>query len=131
MGVEPFLLSSSLIGVLAQRLVRTLCPHCKRPYLASERELALLELPADSQQTVYAPTGCDKCHSHGYSGRTGIYELIAIDETLRNLIHKGAGESEMLAHARHFSSSIRQDGMLRVIDGVTTLDEIIRVTQEG
>lgn len=131
MGVEPFLLSSSLIGVLAQRLVRTLCPHCKKPYFASERELKSLDLPLDSQQTLYAPTGCDKCHGHGYFGRTGVYELITIDETLRNLIHQGAGESEMLAHARHFGASIRQDGIERVIDGVTTLDEIIRVTQEG
>jgi len=131
MGVEPFLLSSSLIGVLAQRLVRTLCPHCKQPYSASERELKSLELPLDSQQTLYAPTGCEKCHGHGYFGRTGVYELITIDETLRNLIHQGAGESEMLTHARHFGQSIRQDGIERVIDGVTTLDEIIRVTQEG
>jgi general secretion pathway protein E len=131
MGVEPFLLSSSLIGVLAQRLVRTLCPHCKTPYTASEEELQVLERPATEEVTLYTPRGCDKCHQHGYLGRTGIYELITIDETLRNLIHKGSGEIEMLAHARTMSESIRQDGMKRVLKGDTTIDEIIRVTQEG
>jgi general secretion pathway protein E len=131
MGVEPFLLSSSLVGVLAQRLVRTLCPHCKRPAPASERELELLELPPDPEVTIHSPVGCEKCHNHGYIGRTGIYELITVDETLRTLIHQGAGEGEMLAHARKSSDSMRADGMQRVIEGVTTIDEIIRVTQEG
>jgi general secretion pathway protein E len=130
MGVEPFLLSSSIIGVLAQRLVRTLCPHCKAPSPASERELTLLDRPGDSQLVLYSPVGCEKCHGHGYLGRTGVYELITIDETLRNLIHQGAGESQMLRHVRQFGESIRQDGMRRVIEGDTTIDEIIRVTQE-
>ncbi len=132
MGVEPFLLSSSLVGVLAQRLVRTLCPHCKEAYQATREELDLLDVPFDMDDvTLYSPKGCEKCHQHGYSGRTGIYELITIDETLRNLIHKGSGEIEMIKHARQFSDSIRQDGMKRVLKGDTTIDEIIRVTQEG
>jgi general secretion pathway protein E len=131
MGVEPFLLSSSLVGVLAQRLVRTLCPHCKTPAQASERELTLLQKPPGTELMLYSPVGCDKCHGHGYMGRAGIYELITIDESLRDLIHQGAGEGEMLHHARQFSDSIRHDGMLRVIEGVTTIDEIVRVTQEG
>jgi general secretion pathway protein E len=131
MGVEPFLLSSSLIGVLAQRLVRTLCPHCKTPYKARESELELLGRPASEEITIYSANGCEKCHNHGYVGRTGIYELITIDETLRNMIHQGSGEIEMLKHARNYSDSIRQDGMKRVLNGDTTIDEIIRVTQEG
>ncbi|MCU7922356.1 MAG: type II secretion system ATPase GspE [Candidatus Thiodiazotropha sp. (ex Dulcina madagascariensis)] len=131
MGVEPFLLSSSLIGVLAQRLVRTLCPHCKAPYTATEEERKLLEQPSAGELTLYSSVGCEKCHSHGYMGRTGIYELITIDEALRNLIHKGSGEIEMLEHARQSSDSIRQDGMQRVLKGDTSIDEIIRVTQEG
>jgi general secretion pathway protein E len=131
MGVEPFLLSSSLIGVLAQRLVRTLCPHCKVPYTANQQELELLEQPSGESVTLYSAEGCEKCHNHGYVGRTGIYELITIDESLRNMIHKGSGEIEMLEHARKYTDSIRQDGMKRVLDGDTTIDEIIRVTQEG
>jgi general secretion pathway protein E len=131
MGIEPFLLSSSLVGVLAQRLVRTLCHHCKMPYQASQRELELLELSADKEITLYAPVGCAECHNHGYLGRTGIYELIIIDEALRSLIHKGTGEQEMLQHARSQCESIRKDGMNRVMQGETTIDEIIRITQEG
>ncbi len=131
MGIEPFLLSSSLVGVLAQRLVRTLCHHCKQPYQANSRELELLDLSSDHELTLYSPVGCTECHQHGHLGRTGIYELIIIDEELRSLIHKGAGELEMLQHARKFSESIRKDGMNRVITGETTIDEIIRVTQEG
>ncbi|MES9851475.1 MAG: type II secretion system ATPase GspE [Candidatus Thiodiazotropha sp. L084R] len=131
MGVEPFLLSSSLIGVLAQRLVRTLCPHCKTPYTAAPEELELLEKTTTEEVTLYSANGCEKCHNHGYAGRTGIYELITIDETLRNMIHKGSGEIEMLNHARNYTDSIRQDGMKRVFDGDTSIDEIIRVTQEG
>ena len=111
--------------------MRTLCPHCKRPAPASERELDLLEQPADAEVTLYSPVGCEKCHGHGYLGRTGIYELISVDENLRTLIHQGAGEGDMLTHARTSSDSIRSDGMRRVIEGVTTIDEIIRVTQEG
>jgi general secretion pathway protein E len=131
MGIEPFLLSSSLVGVLAQRLVRTLCQHCKRPYQANADELELLDQPPENEVTLYAPVGCSECHHHGYLGRTGIYELIVIDETLRSLIHKGAGEHEMLEHARLSTESIRSDGMKRVLAGDTTIDEIIRVTQEG
>ncbi len=131
MGIEPFLLSSSLVGVLAQRLVRTLCHHCKKPYQASQDELDLLDQPEGSNITLYSSVGCSECHNHGYLGRTGIYELIIIDETLRSLIHKGAGELEMLEHARTSSESIRTDGMKRVLAGDTTIDEIIRVTQEG
>ena len=131
MGIEPFLLSSSLVGVLAQRLVRTLCHHCKKPYQASDEELELINQPAGSSVTLYSSVGCSECHHHGYLGRTGIYELIIIDEALRSLIHKGAGEQEMLQHARISSESIRTDGMKRVLAGDTSIDEIIRVTQEG
>lgn len=130
MGVEPFLLSSSLLGVLAQRLVRTLCPHCKQPYQASTADHELLNIVPEQVVTLNSPVGCEHCHQQGYIGRTGIYELIVIDETLRALIHKGAGEQEMLAHARKSSKSIRQNGMELVLKGLTTIDEIVRVTQE-
>ncbi|KRT55774.1 type II secretion system protein E [endosymbiont of Ridgeia piscesae] len=131
MGVEPFLLSSSLLAVLSQRLVRTLCQHCKKPGTPTQQERKLLGLSDDQEATIYTAEGCEHCRNQGYLGRTGIYELILVDETLRHLIHKGEGELEMLEHVRKSCSSIRQDGMRRVLEGDTTIDEIIRVTQES
>ena len=131
MGVEPFLLSSSLIGVLAQRLVRLLCPHCKKPYTADRREIEILGVSPNQTTTLFEAQGCKHCHNLGYIGRTGIHELVVIDETLRNLIHEGAGEQEMLEHIRQSQPSIRDDGIRRVLAGDTSLDEVIRVTQEG
>ncbi len=130
MGVEPFLLSSSLEGVLAQRLVRVLCPHCKRRHQPSARDRAVLGIEEGREVRLYEPVGCEACHGTGFHGRTGIYELIEIDETLRTLIHDGAGEQEMLAHARTRSPGIREDGIRRVLEGTTTLEEVMRVTQE-
>jgi general secretion pathway protein E len=130
MGVEPFLLSSSLIGVLAQRLVRLLCPECKRPYTASEADTKLFHLPADSPPTLYRAVGCEACSGLGYRGRRGIFELIEVDDHLRGMIHDGASEQAIEAYARKFSRSIYDDGLRRVLDGDTTLEEVLRVTQE-
>lgn len=126
MGVEPFLLSSSIEVVMAQRLVRVLCQHCKTPHQVTESERKLMDLPAGA--TVYKPQGCEQCNHLGYSGRTAIYELIEIDETLRQLIHENAGEQAMLAHARKSFPSINQDGRDRVLAGQTSLEEVLRVT---
>ncbi|MEJ2399250.1 MAG: type II secretion system ATPase GspE, partial [Gammaproteobacteria bacterium] len=87
MGVEPFLLSSTVIGVLAQRLVRLLCPHCKRPHVPDLSECELLGLPSEDPPILYEPTGCEKCNFLGYRGRTGIYELIELDDDMRTRIH--------------------------------------------
>ncbi len=130
MGVEPFLLSSSVIGVLAQRLVRVLCPQCKQPYTASAGDCAFLDLPADNPPTLYKAAGCAACNNLGYHGRTGIYELIEVDDQLASMIHDGAGEQEMERYARTHSPSIRQDGMRRILEGKTTLEEVLRVTRE-
>ena len=130
MGVEPFLLSSSLVGVLAQRLVRLLCKECREPYTPGERERRLLDLSDDADVTLFHASECDACNGTGYQGRTGIYELIAIDETLRNMIHDGAGESAMEKHARKTRPSLRHDGIRRVLAGKTTLEEVLRVTRE-
>ena len=131
MGVEPFLLSSSLLGVLAQRLVRILCDHCKRPYTASASDCALLGVPADTPPTIYSPVGCPHCKNLGYRGRTGIYELFPLDDTLRGMIHDGASEAEMEAYVRPIAPGIRKDGMRRVLAGHTTLAEVLRVTHES
>ncbi|AMR66591.1 type II secretion system ATPase GspE [Aquipseudomonas alcaligenes] len=130
MGVEPFLLSSSLLGVLAQRLVRVLCVHCREARPADEAECALLGLDAASQPQIYHAKGCPECHQQGYRGRTGIYELVIFDDQMRTLVHNGVGEQELLRHARSLGPSIRDDGRRKVLEGVTTLEEVLRVTRE-
>ncbi|HKJ08413.1 MAG TPA: ATPase, T2SS/T4P/T4SS family, partial [Gammaproteobacteria bacterium] len=131
MGVEPFLLSSSLLATLAQRLVRMLCAHCKQAYEASAAECETLGIPMDTTPTLYRAVGCPKCNQLGYRGRTGIYELVEIDDHLRAMIHDGVGEYEMEHYARTRSPGIRADGGRRVLNGETTLEEVLRVTREG
>ncbi len=130
MGVEPFLLSSSLLGVLAQRLVRTLCPHCKRPYQADAAEARLLGFSEDESPTLYSPVGCSDCNETGYRGRTGIYELVILDDSMRSMVHDGASEQELESSARRHTPAIRDDGMRRVLAGDTALEEVLRVTHE-
>lgn len=128
MGVEPFLLASSLEVAMAQRLVRVLCEHCKDPYIPSDAEREMLRLPADT--TIFRPVGCKLCKHQGYRGRRGIYELIEINERLRHLIHEQAGEQEMLAEARKHSPSMSDDGRQCVLDGITSIEEVLRVTTQ-
>jgi len=130
MGIEPFLLSSSLLGVLAQRLVRTLCPDCKRESAATAKECELMGFDATNPPRVYHAVGCQACNHSGYRGRQGIYELLVVDEQIRSMIHNGAGELEIEKYARTQSPSIREDGKLRVLQGVTTVEEVLRVTRE-
>ena len=130
MGVEPFLLSSSLIGVLAQRLVRVLDPAQREAYAATPRELAAFGKPADTQATLYrAPVTAAGRHA-GYRGRTGIYEYIPVDEEFRRLVHSGASEAELERHARTRSPSILDDGWQKCLAGVTSTEEVLRVTRE-
>ncbi len=130
MGVEPFLLSSSLIGVLAQRLVRMLCPECRQPYTANEKECELMGLDIAQAPSLYRTgEGCPHCNNMGYRGRTGIYELVTIGETMRGMIHDGSSEHELTKEARRHSTDIRVDGFRRVLAGETSLDEVLRVTQ--
>ncbi len=130
MGVEPFLLSSSLLGVLSQRLVRTLCNDCKEPHLADEQECHLLGVDAKNAPMIYRPKGCPECNQNGYRGRTGIHELLVVDETVRELIHNGKGEQAVEKYVRQHTPSIRQDGCKRVLAGQTSLEEVLRVTRE-
>lgn len=126
MGVEPFLLASSVEVVMAQRLVRKLCNECKEPYEPVEAERQMLDIPPG--QTIFRPGGCSKCNQMGYRGRKGIYELIEINEQMRHLIHEQAGEQELIAEARKHSESISADGRRQVVEGVTSLEEVLRVT---
>jgi general secretion pathway protein E len=127
MGIEPFLLASSLIGIVAQRLVRTLDPEQREPYIASDVERRMLNVTADSPQVTLQKPGREGA---GYKGRTGIYELVLIDDAMRTLIHDGAAESELERHARLATPSIRDDGRRKVLSGETTLEEVLRVTRE-
>ena len=115
MGIEPFLLSSSLLGVLAQRLVRKLCPHCRR----------------QGEDGLWHPVGCDHCGHSGYKGRTGVYELMTVDERVQALIHARAPESELIAAARGAGlRSMREDGERLVAAGITSMEELLRVTRD-
>jgi general secretion pathway protein E len=127
MGIEPFLLASSLIGVLAQRLVRLLCVNCKISDAATEAECEKLKV---ASAMIARPVGCLQCKESGYSGRSGIYELIAIDQTMRTMIHDKAPEQHIQQYARSLFPSMRHDGFLRVLSGHTTLEEVLRVTSE-
>jgi len=130
MGVEPFLLSSSLIGVLAQRLVRVLCDNCKNPYSASSADCEMLGIDASSPPTLYHAAGCAECNHLGYRGRTGIYELVVVDDEMRARIHDGGSEHALEAYARQHSPGMRQDGWRRVLAGETTVEEVLRVSRE-
>jgi general secretion pathway protein E len=129
MGIEPFLLSSSLIGVVAQRLVRVLNPENKQAFTAGEYERRLLNLKADDPSPVLYRPGARE-GSGGYRGRTGIYELIVVDDQMRTMIHDGSSEQELERHARHITPSIRDDGRTKVMRGETTIEEVLRVTRE-
>jgi len=129
MGVETFLLSSSLIGVMAQRLVRLLCLDCRREAPLTEQEADFLGVTgADRARSIYHPVGCARCNQSGYRGRSAIYELIEVDESLRGLIHEGASEQAMTAAARQSAASILDSGRERVLRGETSLQEVLRVT---
>ena len=128
MGVEPFLLSSSLLGVLAQRLVRVLDPLSRESYLSDARELKIFGQSEPVE--LYRPNAAAAARRGGYKGRTGIYELVGIDETMRQLIHSSAAESELERHARQFSPSILSDGWLKAARGITSIDEVLKVTRE-
>jgi len=127
MGVEPFLLSSSLIGVLAQRLVRVLDPETRIPYTASDYECKLLGVDSADPPTLYHP---GEGANGGYTGRTGIYELIPVDDAMRAMIHNGVSEQDLERYARTKGPGIRSDGRRRVLQGDTTVEELLRVTRE-
>jgi general secretion pathway protein E len=127
MGVEPLLLSSSLIGVVAQRLVRVIDPATRVPYTASDYECGLLDADPANPPTLYRPD--ESLGSRGYAGRLGIYEFVEIDEEMRRMIHDGAGEHELEKYARTRTPGIRDEGFDKVLAGKTTLEEVLRVTR--
>ncbi len=128
MGVQPFLLSSSLVGVIAQRLVRTLCDTCKVPHSPDDRERDRLGI--DESVMLSGPKGCKECGYTGFVGRQGIYEIIPVNSQMRTLIHDGASEFDMETYARSLSPSMLADGYRLVIEGRTSLEEVMMVARE-
>jgi general secretion pathway protein E len=126
MGIEPFLLSSSVVGVLSQRLVRRLCDHCKQPMMADDSTQVLLGV--SQPVTHYHAVGCEACFGQGYRGRLGLYELILIDDNLKTQIHNQAAEQVLEHSVRQRTPSLRMDGMQKVLSGQTSIEEVLRVT---
>ncbi len=133
MGVEPYLLASSLLGVLAQRLVRTLCPQCRRVAAPTAGERALLAgLGTGNIDALHSAAGCDACNATGYRGRTGIYELLVVDDAQRRLIHDRVPEHAVRETARAAGMvPMRRDGARWLASGRTSLAELVRVTREA
>lgn len=127
MGVQPFLISSSLVGVLAQRLVRTLCSQCKSKSPITDYERVALALPENAQAAVFKPVGCPKCSGTGYAGRTVVSELLLINDEIRALIIQKADAATIKkAAVRSGMRTLRQDALDKVIEGITSVEEIVR-----
>jgi len=132
-GVEPFLISSSVKGVAAQRLIRVLCNECKEPYTPDEAALQAIGIPPDkvADGTIYRSVGCPSCFQTGYRGRVGIFEVMTIDSTLSNLLLKTYDANRIKAQAVEKGMvALREDGIRKVLKGITTIEEVLRVTQK-
>jgi len=132
MGCEPFLIATSLVGVIAQRLVRVLCAHCKESYTPTEVELKALDLTIEQVQNanIYKPVGCNECAQKGYAGRTLIQEFLEMDDELRSLIMRRADGSQIKKAAeKNGMVSFRDHGIQKVLDGITSIEEVLTNTQ--
>jgi general secretion pathway protein E len=130
MEIEPFLVSSAVQAIIAQRLVRLLCPHCKEPYEPEEAQWTELGLAKDSVGPIFRAKGCEKCLETGYRGRTGIYEFLRLTEGIKGLVLQTSDSNQINKAARAEGMvSLRQDGIQKVIEGKTTVSEVLRVTQ--
>jgi type IV pilus assembly protein PilB len=131
MGVEPFLISSTLMAVLGQRLVRTICKSCRTPFEPTEAQLALLNLsPHDlGDKVFYYGRGCSVCNDTGYKGRRGIYELLVMSDAVRNLINERAPTVVLRQKAVELGMiTLREDGLRGIFDGETTIEEVVKYT---
>jgi len=133
MGVEPFLVASSLMGILAQRLVRVICPYCKESYEPSVAERSYLpnSSPITHHPLLHKGNGCDRCKGKGYIGRTGIFELLIIENEIRHMI-TGKIDSQSIKNVAisRGMKTLMTDGIKKVLQGITTLEEVLRVTQK-
>ncbi|SHI52617.1 type II secretion system protein E (GspE) [Desulfatibacillum alkenivorans DSM 16219] len=133
MNVEPFLISSSVLAVMAQRLVRVLCPHCKEPHTPDEASMAFLKMtPEDlAHGQIFKPVGCPECLQTGYHGRKGIFEIMLMDQDIKSLLLSTSDANTIKAKAvENGMITLRQDGVNKVLAGVTSIEEVFRVTQQ-
>ena len=132
MGVEGYLLADSLVGIIAQRLVRRLCPYCKKPHVITDTERRIMGIRADVNPEIYEPVGCERCDNTGYSGRIGIYEIMKITPPLKELISRNASVSELKQMGmREGMHTLRQSATMLVIKGITSVHEMIKTTFEN
>jgi general secretion pathway protein E len=130
MKIEPFLISSSVMAILAQRLVRVLCKECREPYQMTPAEMEDLEIKTPAPATVYRAKGCETCFNTGYLGRKAIYELLIVEDEIRQLIMKNTDAATIKAAAMQKGMrTLRQDGADNVLQGITSVEEVVRVTQ--
>lgn len=129
MDVDSFLITSALMGVVSQRLVRRICPSCKVSYIAEMGEKKALKYPLDKELILYKGQGCEKCNNTGYKGRVGVYEILKVSKSIRDLINKGATEEEISTKAKELGmETMKEDAASKVILGETTVEEMLRVT---
>jgi type II secretory ATPase GspE/PulE/Tfp pilus assembly ATPase PilB-like protein len=130
--VEPYLIASAVNAILAQRLVRRICPHCRGPYEPSEEMKEFLTLQGFDPTKLFYGKGCDRCRKTGYVGRLGIYELLVMDDGLRDLVTRNPNVTELRKLCRERGLvTLRHDGFQKTVKGLTTIDEILRVTESG
>ncbi|ONG08521.1 type II secretion system protein GspE [Klebsiella pneumoniae] len=128
MGVEPFLLSTSLLAVMSQRLVRQLCPHCRQPWQADANTARQMAVPVGAR--LWQPKGCPECNFIGYRGRTGIHELLLIDDRVRAAIHRGENELTLIQQLGPAWQTLRHAGRDKALAGITSWEEVMRVTEQ-
>ena len=131
MGVESYLIADSMVGVIAQRLVRKLCPHCRKSHMATAEEKKLLRLPPDKEKEIYEPGGCHFCNQTGYFGRIGVFEMMEVNDDMRKLISANASTEKLTEAARRTGMhTLRENAVQYVLDGVTSVEEMLRASYE-
>jgi type IV pilus assembly protein PilB len=129
MGIESYLLADSMVGIIAQRLVRRLCPNCKKPHLATDEEKEIMHIDDDGEITIYEAVGCDKCDNTGYVGRIGIYEIMTVTQTIRDLINRHATAIEIQKAAQaEGMHTLRESAAKLVLEGTTSYRELLHTT---
>ena len=131
MGIARYLVADAIIGVIAQRLVRKLCPHCRQKRLATDKEKRILRRSEAEQTEVYEPVGCKLCNNTGYFGRTGVFEIMEVSDDMRRLIAENASTEEMIAAAKQGGMrTLRENGIRYVLDGTTSISEMLKASYE-